>query len=296
MAGSRKMKSKGRMRRVLKWLLALGLFGFVLGAATVAVAYTLIDIPDPNEDFQAQTTTVYYSDGKHKIGTFAVQDRTAVELSKVPDSVQNAVVAAENREFWTDEGIDPTGILRAAYSNFSGGSTQGASTITQQYVKNLYLTQEQTYTRKFKEIFLAVKIDQQLSKEEVLEGYLNTIYFGRGAYGIQSASRAYFDKPAKKLNVREGAVLASILNSPGTLDPGIDKSYKPELLARYQYVLDGMAETGTLKPAKAEKLGRHLPKIAEYEDTGNSLGGMKGHLLEVAEEELVQHAFGADHI
>jgi membrane peptidoglycan carboxypeptidase len=297
MAGARKRPGKGgRLRRAVRWLLLVGLFGLVLGGATVAVAYTLIDIPDPNEAFQAETTTVYYSDGKHKIGTFAVQDRTAVPLAKVPGHVQNAVVAAENREFWTDEGIDPQGIVRAAYSNLQGGSTQGASTITQQYVKNLYLTQEQTYTRKFKEIFLAIKVDQQLSKEEILEGYLNTIYFGRGAYGIQSASQAYFDKPAKKLNVREGVVLASILNSPGTMDPAISKSNKQELLSRYRYVFDGMAETGALKPKRAAKLQRHLPKLAPVEDTGNSLGGMKGHLLSMVETELAEESFTDDEI
>jgi membrane peptidoglycan carboxypeptidase len=297
MPGERKhVTARGRGRRVLRWLLLLGLFGMVLGAGTFAAAYVIIDIPDPNEAFQAQTTTVYYSDGKHKIGTFEMQNRTSVPLSKVPRHVQDAVVAAENREFWTDQGIDPVGIARAAYSNLQGGDTQGASTITQQYVKNLYLTQEQTYSRKFKEIFLAIKVDQQLSKKKILEGYLNTIYFGRGAYGIQAASQAWFDKPAAKLTLREGAVLAAALNSPGTLDPAIDKSYRDDLFARYRYVLDGMVESGTLDAERAEKAERHLPKLHKVEETGDTLGGPKGFLLELVEEQLVAEGFTQDEI
>jgi membrane peptidoglycan carboxypeptidase len=280
----------------VRWLLLIGLFGLVLGAGTFAAAYMLIDIPDPNEAFQAETTTVYYSDGKHQIGTFEMQNRDAIPLRKVPRHVQDAVVAAENREFWTDEGIDPLGIARAAYSNLQGGSTQGASTITQQYVKNLYLSQEQTYSRKFREIFLAIKIDQQLSKEQILEGYLNTIYYGRGAYGIQAAAKAYFDKPASKLTIREGAVLAAVLNSPGTMDPAIEKDNRQELMARYQYVLDGMADTGAIGAQKAEKLERHLPKLEQPEDSGNTLGGPKGYLLELVEEQLVAEGFTQDEI
>ncbi len=298
MPGQRKSAKRGggRLRRVLRWLLLIALFGIVLGAGTFAAAYVFIDIPDPNEEFQAETTTVYYSDAKHKIGTFEVQNRNAIPLRQVPRHVQNAVVAAENREFWTDQGVDPLGIARAAYSNLQGGSTQGASTITQQYVKILYLTQEQTYTRKFKEAILAVKVDQQLSKRQILEGYLNTIYYGRGAYGIQAAAKAYFDKPAKKLTVREGAVLASVLNSPGSLDPAIEADNREDLMARYQYVLDGMAETGAIGGARAEKLEQRLPKIEKPEDTGDTLGGPKGHLLELVEEQLVAQGFTQDEI
>ena len=192
----------------------------MLGAAAFAFGYASTDIPDPNKDFQAQTTFVYYADGKHEIGRFANQNRTSVPLSDVPQHVQDAVIAAEDRTFETNKGIDPKGILRAAFSNARGGSTQGASTITQQYVKVLYLSQERTLTRKVKEAFVSLKIQRQESKDEILQGYLNTIYFGRGAYGIQAAAQAYFDKDAKDLTVQEGAVLASILNSPTRVRPG----------------------------------------------------------------------------
>jgi membrane peptidoglycan carboxypeptidase len=296
MAGNRKSTAKGgTFKRLLRGVVLVGIAGFVLGVATFGVAYAVIDVPDPHEAWQAETTSIYYADGKHKLGTFELQNRTAVPLSSVPDNVQQAFVAAENRDFWTDMGIDPTGILRAAYSNLMGGATQGASTITQQYVKLLYLSQEQTYSRKFQEIILALKVEQEMPKEQILQGYLNTIYFGRGAYGIQAASQAYFGHPAKQLTVREGAVLASVLNSPGTLDPAYGKDNRAALKARYAYVLDGMVETGDLTAAQADRLSRRLPHFATDKVT-NSLGGPKGHLIETVEEALVAQNFTEDEI
>src|SRR5262249_22964731 len=153
-------------------------------------------------------------------------------LSDVPQYTQNAVVAAENRSFWTDKGIDPKGILRAAFSNAQGNATQGASTITQQYVKVFYLSQERTVTRKIKEAFLSLKLEHQVSKTQILQGYLNTIYFGRGAYGIQAAAQAYFNTDAKDLTLKQSAVLASVLNSPGYLDPANGKDAKAALFGR----------------------------------------------------------------
>ena len=216
----------------------------LLGAAAFAYGYLTTDIPDPNEDFTAQTSFIYYSDGKQEIGRFASQNRTSVPLSEVPDHVQQAVIAAEDRTFYSNQGIDPKGILRAAFSNARGNSTQGASTITQQYVKVFYLSQERTLTRKVKEAFVSLKLQRQMSKDEILEGYLNTIYFGRGAYGIQAAAQAYFDKNASDLTVREGAALAAILNSPTNFDPDNGADARARLLGRYQYVLSGMASAG----------------------------------------------------
>ena len=152
--------------------------------------------------------------------------------------MKDAVVAAENQTFWTDKGIDPRGILRAAFSNAQGNATQGASTITQQYVKILYLTQERSLDRKVREAILSLKLQRKMSKEQVLEGYLNTIYFGRGAYGVEAAAQAFFDKPAAELTLRESAVLASVLNNPTNLDPANGKEAKQDLKARYEYVLE----------------------------------------------------------
>jgi membrane peptidoglycan carboxypeptidase len=277
---------KSLPRRLLKWIAVSLILLLIAGVGAFFLAYSMIDVPDPNEDFTTETTEVYYSDGKHVIGTFAIQNRDVVELAAVPDHVQDAVISAEDRTFWENAGIDVKGIIRAAWSNARSESTQGASTITQQYVKVLYLTQERTWTRKLKEAILSLKVQRQLTKEEVLQGYLNTIYFGRGAYGIQAAAEAYFDKDVQNLSVAQGAVLASVLNSPSAYDPAAGKDAREALLARYQYVLDGMAEMGSIDPEQADKLGRELPKFPKP-DERNSLGGQRGFLMDLVEQELL---------
>ncbi|HET6625173.1 MAG TPA: transglycosylase domain-containing protein, partial [Nocardioidaceae bacterium] len=291
--GAKRKNAKSRPglgRRILKWFLLAVLACFLLGAAAFAYGYASTDVPDPNQDFQTQTTFVYYADGKTELGRFATQNRVSIPLADVPEHVQDAVIAAEDRTFYTNRGIDPKGIVRAAFSNATSESTQGASTITQQYVKVLYLSQERTFTRKAKEAFLSLKIQNQMSKNEILEGYLNTIYFGRGAYGIQAAAQAYFDKDAKDLTVREGAVLASVLNSPGNFDPAEGKESRQRLLGRYQYVLNGMAEMGTLDQAAAEKAARRLPEFPEIEQK-DTYGGQRGHMLTMVKRQLRAEGF-----
>ncbi len=272
-------------RRIAKWTAIVGFTGMVLGALGFAYVYAATDIPDPNEDFQAQTSFIYYENGKSEIGQFATQNRQSIPLAEVPQHVQDAVIAAENRTFWEDRGLDPRGILRAAFSNATSGSTQGASTITQQYVKVLYLSQERTYTRKIKEAFLSLKVHNERSKEEILQGYLNTIYFGRGAYGVQAAAQAYFEKDAKDLSVREGAVLASVLNAPGYFDPAEGKDAKERLYNRYRYVLKGMGEMHAIDAQVAEKAAQRLPKFPKVK-VEDSLGGPKGFLLSLVKSEL----------
>ena len=296
-AGGRKARPTGkakpkqsRKRKVLKVLLLTGLFGILLGGAAFAYGYASTEIPDPNKDFQTQTTFIYYADGKTELGRFATQDRQSIPLADMPQHVQDAVIAAENRSFWTDRGIDPKGILRAAFSNATNESTQGASTITQQYVKVLYLTQDRTLTRKVKEAFLSLKIQQEISKAEILEGYLNTIYFGRGAYGIQAAAEAYFEKDAKDLTVREGAALASILNSPGNLDPAEGREARERLQARYAYVLDGMADMESVSQTEADKAAQSLPKFPTIK-VEDRFGGPKGHLLALVKQQLRAEGF-----
>ncbi len=284
-AGKKAPRRQGLGRRILKWLFIAGFAGLVIGALGFAYVYAATDIPDPNEDFEAQTTFVYYDNGKKELGQFATQNRQNVPLSEVPQHVQDAMIAAEDRTFWENKGIDPKGILRAAFSNATSSSTQGASTITQQYVKVLYLSQERTMTRKFKEAFLSLKLHNQRSKEEILQGYLNTIYFGRGAYGVQAAAQAYFHKDVKDLSVREGAVLASVLNAPGYFDPAEGKDAKERLFGRYQYVLKGMADMHALNAADAEKAAAKLPKFPKV-SVQDSLGGPKGYLLALVKDKL----------
>ena len=291
-AGARKdaKPKKSLGRRILKWSLLTILAGFLLGGLTFAYGYAATDVPDPNEDFQTQTTFVYYADGKTELGRFATQNRDSIPLADVPDHVQNAVIAAEDRSFYTNRGIDPRGIVRAAFSNATSESTQGASTITQQYVKVLYLSQERTLTRKAKEAFLSLKIQSQMSKKQILEGYLNTIYFGRGAYGVQAAAQAYFDKDAKDLTVREGAALASILNSPGNFDPAEGKDARQRLVGRSQYVLNGMVEMETLRAEVGEKAARRLPRFPKIKQQ-DKYGGQRGHMLTLVKSQLREEGF-----
>ena len=273
-------------RRALKWLAVTFAIFFVIGLGLFAFAYATTDIPDPNEGFEAQTTYVYYADGKTVLGKFAEQDRTNVDLEDVPEVVQDAIIAAEDRTFETNQGIDPKGIIRAAFNNASGGDTQGASTITQQYVKVLYLSQDRTWSRKAKEAILSLKIQREKSKDEILEGYLNTIYFGRGAYGIEAASRAYFDTTAGDLTVREAAVLAAVINSPNGYDPANGKQSRRGLKERYDYVLDGMEDMGTL-PANlvGKRVLNQLPPFPEVQQQ-SQYGGQRGHVLRLVRNEL----------
>ena len=241
----KKVRTRGaKVRRVLLYLLLVGLVGMLVVAGGFVYLYKTTELPDPNADFETNTSFVYYEDGKEELGRFAIQNRDAISYDEMPQDVKDAVVAAENRTFWSDNGVDVKGIVRAVFNNASGNATQGASTITQQYIKILYLTTERSYTRKLKEAILSLKLGRQVSKQEILEGYLNTIYFGRGAYGIQAAAQAYFGKSAAELDIKESAALASIINNPSHYDPANGKESKVALRERYRYVLDGMASRG----------------------------------------------------
>ena len=196
-------------RRAILALKGLGIslaLVLVAGFAVVFIGYTTTDRPDPNADFQTATTGVYFNDGTTRLGRFEVQNRTPLKFDQMPDTMKQAIVAAENRTFWTDKGISIRGMLRAGWAIARGEDLQGGSTITQQYIKILYLDSERTVTRKFREIFLAYKISKELSKEEILEDYLNTIYFGHGAYGLQAASRAYFGTHRRQAHRAPGRV------------------------------------------------------------------------------------------
>jgi penicillin-binding protein 1A len=177
-------------------------------------------------------------------------DRQFVKLADMPDTLKQAVIAAEDRGFFKHGGVSATGVMRALVQDIRGGATQGGSTITQQYVKNAYLTQERTITRKAKEAVLAVKLEQKLSKEEILERYLNTIYFGRGAYGVGAASRAYFAIPINQLSLAQAAYLAAVIRSPRGADP----ETKPEKATERRHsVLAAMLQEGYVtEPQRAE--------------------------------------------
>src|SRR6478672_9554936 len=271
----------------LKWGSIAAAVLLVLGVVGVVIAYNQTAIPQPNELANKQVSIVYYSDGKTELDRIAVQDgnRESVKLKQVPKFVQDAHIAAEDRTFYQNNGISVGGILRAVKTSVTGETQVGGSTITQQYVKNYFLTQDRTISRKAKEILIAVKIDGQLSKSEILEKYLNTIYYGRGAYGIQSAAKAYFGKNVSKLTVPEGAVLASVINAPSLYDPAEGDKAGANLEKRYAYVLDGMVSEGWLSAADRAKFSA-LPTIQPYK--GNKFSsGPNGYITAQVKRELL---------
>ncbi|CAO5193317.1 Membrane carboxypeptidase (Penicillin-binding protein) [Frankia sp. AiPs1] len=225
--GTRGPKWWRRRPRWLRRLVLAGLFSSILlFVAGIAVIYAATRVPLPDEVRTAQTSIIYYGppSGAHQetgdeLSRIGSVNREEVPLSKVSKAMQNAALAAEDKRFYSEPGISPKGIARALYVNLTGGDMQGGSTITQQYAKNAYLSQERTFTRKMREIVLAVKLDRKYSKEKILEFYLNTIYFGRQAYGIEAAAKAYFNTTAADLTPGQSAVLAGLIRSPNYLDP-----------------------------------------------------------------------------
>jgi membrane peptidoglycan carboxypeptidase len=270
----------------LRWLAVLFSLGLVLGLGTLFALYQLIEVPSANADFKTQTTKVFYSDGKSQIGSFATQDRESIDLEQMPESIRAAVIAAEDRTFYDNEGIDLKGILRAVRNNTTSGEIQsGGSTITQQYVKVLYLNQERSYSRKVKEAILSLKISRQQSKEEILEGYLNTIYFGNGAYGIQVASKTYFGHDASDLDVDEAAALATVINNPSYYDPYAD-DVETRMMPRYRYVLSGMLKAGAISQADHDTYAEKLPAFKKKTNSSRYKGS-KGFLLDLVRKKLV---------
>jgi membrane peptidoglycan carboxypeptidase len=280
------------LRLIIRW--GLLLFGFftLAGVATLVFAYFTVKIPDPNQFTTGQATIIQYADGS-EIGRLGAQNRVSVPLAKMPIELRRAVLAAENKSFYTDSAVSPTGILRAVYYNLRGGSLQGGSTITQQYAKTAFLTPERTIKRKLKELVISIKLENTLSKDQILENYLNTIYFGRGAYGVEAAARQYFGRDVDQLTLSQCAVLASVLRSPGYYDPQYSEGNKKRLEARFSYVIKNMVEAKWITPEKAAKA--KLPKVKDP-ITGGEFAGPTGFLLMTVKSELAKLGFTEDQL
>src|ERR1700744_3998731 len=223
----------------------------LLPIVTFAMAYFIVDIPKPGDIRTNQVSTILASDGSELAKLVPPEgNREDVSISQVPVHVRQAVIAAEDRNFYSNPGFSFTGFARAFKNNIFGGDTQGGSTITQQYVKNALVGSQRAgiggLIRKAKELVIATKMSGEWSKDDVLQAYLNIIYFGRGAYGISAASRAYFDKPVEQLTVADGALLAALIQRPSTLDPAINLEGAK---GRWNWVLDGMVDIKALTPA-----------------------------------------------
>ncbi|MGV9878319.1 transglycosylase domain-containing protein [Streptomyces sp. NPDC003006] len=277
-------KRKGWRRIFPTWRMVLG--GFILLVLLVVGAfmagYMLVDIPSANAAATKQSNVYLYADGT-EIARDGEVNREKVPLTQIPLSVQRSVLAAEDRDFYSESAVDPKAMIRAAWNTVTGKGKQSGSTITQQYVKNYYLGQEQTVTRKVKEFFISIKLDREVSKGEILSGYLNTSYFGRNAYGVQAAAQAYYGKNVKELSTAEGAYLATLLNSPNAYDVATHPENKQRATGRWNYVLDGMVKEGWL--SRSERAGIKFPMPDEAKGTAG-LSGQRGYVVKAVEDYL----------
>ena len=259
---------RSRLRRVLRWALWLAIPAVAVAAGTViGLIYAFARVPLPAEVPTAQTIVFMDETGKHEIGTLSAQEnRRVVSLDKIPVEAQRAVLAAEDRDFYEHGAISYRGLARATAANLLRRRiSEGGSTITQQYVKNAFpgVGRDRTLFRKLKEAVLAVKLERKFSKDQILEFYMNTVYFGRGAYGIDAAARTYFSVPGKKrvtaqtLTPAQSALLAGVIRSPEFYGR---KDHAASAKARRNYILQAMVDRGWLaskqgRAAMASKLG-----------------------------------------
>ncbi|MEU7132096.1 transglycosylase domain-containing protein [Streptomyces sp. NPDC046261] len=285
--GGRKPKKTG-IRRFFTWKLLLAYFlGVIaLGMGSFYALYLYVDVPGKGNAAAKAQSNVYKNQKGEVIARLGEVNREEVPLSKVPEDVRNAVVAAENKNFWTDPGVDLKGTTRGIVNTLMGRGKQGGSTITQQYVKNYYLDQRQTVTRKVKELIISLKVQDQTSKEDILAGYLNTSYFGRNASGIQAAARAYYGKDVDKITLEEGAYLAALLQAPSQYDWGTaSEAGKKNVEARWNYVLDKMVEKKWLDPGKRQSMKFQPPGQPKAPE---GLTGQNGYLVQAARQEMIR--------
>ncbi|MFF1411016.1 transglycosylase domain-containing protein [Streptomyces sp. NPDC058289] len=273
------------IRRFFTWRKVLGTFfgAVLLGMAALIGLYFYVEPPDPNAEALTQNNVYKLSDGTvmARVGT---TNRQIVSIDKIPQDVQTAFIAIENKSFYSDRGVDLKGIARGVFNTVTGKGKAGGSTITQQYVKNFYLTQDQTATRKLKELIISLKVDQEMEKPQILAGYLNTNFYGRNAYGIQAAAQAYYGVDADKLTLEQGAYLAAVLQAPSQYDwATAGPNGKNLVMIRFNAVLDNMVEMGKLDPAKRKEMKFQEP-IKPKAPSG--MEGQKGYLIQAADEEL----------
>ncbi|MEU4348725.1 transglycosylase domain-containing protein [Streptomyces sp. NPDC023838] len=294
--GQGKGNGDGKKKRPKRtgWRRAVPTWRMVLGAALVVAllliggfiaGYTLVHIPPANATATAQSNVFLYADGS-QLARDGEINRENVRLAQIPLNVQHTVLAAEDRDFYSERAVDPKAMVRAAWNTLTGKGKQSGSTITQQYVKNYYLGQEQTISRKVKEFFIAIKLNREVSKADILEGYLNTSYFGRNAYGIQAASQAYYGKDIEKATTAEGAYLASLLNAPSAYDVVAHPENKAKAVARWNYVLDGMVKKKWMTPA--ERAAATFPAPAKARPAAG-MAGQRGYVVEAVKDYLTNN-------
>jgi membrane peptidoglycan carboxypeptidase len=256
---------KRRWRNLV--LAAMAAFILLAGAGVIAGTYFYDTVPEPADFSTAQNTFVYSADGQ-QIAKLGGENRIIIAMGTLSDEVKKALIAGEDKNFFDHSGIDLWGIARAAWNNLTGGETQGASTITQQYARNAAKDLGVTYARKLREAVMAQRLEQKYNKEEILGFYVNTVWYGRSSIGVGAASQAYFGKPADKLTVAEAAVLGAVLKQPEPVEggaPGFDPHYNLAVAKqRWGYVLNNMVEMGWLDKTKRATMAYPEKSLKKY--------------------------------
>lgn len=233
-------------RRVRPWhVVGVLILAFLVVALGSVATSLLAPLPMPT----LTTSSLVYARGGQLIGQLSPQNRVDITYKQIPKDMINAIVATEDVTFWTNWGINPKSIVRAALADLTAGRiVQGGSTITQQLAKNLYLTDVRSLTRKFEETLLTLRLASHLSKRQIITDYLNTVYFGEGAYGLQAAAKVYFNIPANQLTLSQASLLAGLVNAPSALDPYANPK---GALARRAYVLQRMVVAGYISKTRS---------------------------------------------
>ncbi|KJK40441.1 penicillin-binding protein [Streptomyces variegatus] len=277
--------------------LCIGFFGSLVAVA--GIGYAMVGVPnEENAAALSQNNVYYWADGSQMVAAGSGQNRQNVTIDRIPKAMQWAVISAENKTFYQDRGVDPMGIARALANMARGGDTQGGSTITQQFVKNTYLSQEQSLTRKFKEMFISIKVGTKVSKPVILQGYLNTSYYGRGAYGIQAAAQAYYGKEAKELKPSECAFLAALLKGPTYYDPAGNESIdetasaganRKRSEARWGWILEQMHKDKRITDAEYQEAIKKYP-MPQPRKASKGMSGQIGYLVDTAKKYVLNHS------
>lgn len=286
---TRPAKSGGTVKRVV---LGFGLMVLVMltGIGCGFLTASMNTKPDlANDILPPASSQIYDINGNEIANVHAAENRRPVKIAQVPRQLQDAFVAVEDNRFYEHSGVDPRGIARALYTNIRGhGVSEGGSTITQQLAKNAYLTQERTLTRKIQEVFLALQLERQYTKKEILEMYLNQIYFGQGAYGVQAAAQTYFGKDVEQLDLSECAMLAGIPKSPNYYSPMNNLQAAQE---RKAVVLDQMEKYGYINRETAEKAKKENMKLVKQSQSTDKTTA--SYFIDYVTQKLIDK-YGAD--
>ena len=269
-----------RLTLPLLFVLAILLLPLILLSVAVLITYPTLPSLDALTDYHPKVPLRIYSQEGVLLGEFGEERRAVIKIGDVPDLMKKAILAAEDDRFYQHGGVDYSGVVRAAISNFTaGGVKQGASTITMQVARNFFLTKEKTYTRKFNEVLLSFKIEQSLTKDQILQLYINQIYLGQRAYGFAAAAQTYFGKPLKQLSIAEFAMLAGLPKAPSAYNPVVNPK---RAKLRQMYVLHRMHELHFITDAEFKEAA--VEPIHTYHDSDSDIHA--DYVTEMVRDEM----------